>query len=74
MVSAVSYTYDQGTNGGKHRTSMSNESGSTSWDIAVLRDSNGMWYIMGQGYLRWYLAGDYPLPVRDTNADGDAYE
>ena len=35
MVSAVSYTYDQGTDGAKHRTSMSDdESGSTSWGLA----------------------------------------
>jgi len=47
--------------------------GDGSLDIAVLRPSNGKWYIMGQSPISWFVAGDYPLPVRDTNADGDVY-
>ena len=43
-------------------------------DIAILRPSNGKWFIQGVGNFSWYAAGDYPLPVRDTNADGDVYQ
>jgi len=43
-------------------------------NLAVLRPSNGKWYIQGVGTFSWYASGDFPLPVRDTNADGDPYQ
>ncbi|RLD09296.1 MAG: hypothetical protein DRI56_04500 [Chloroflexota bacterium] len=48
--------------------------GDGSLDIAVQRPSNGKWYVIGIGPVKWYSAGDFQLPVRDTNADGDAHE
>lgn len=43
-------------------------------DIAVVRPSDGKWYIKDQMNVWYYILNDYPLPVRDTNADGDPYE
>jgi phosphoserine phosphatase len=43
-------------------------------DLAVLRESNGKWYIKDVGNYTWYASGDYPLPVRDTDADGDPHQ
>jgi len=43
-------------------------------EYAVLRPSNGKWYIKDVGTFSWYASGDFPLPVRDTNADGDPYQ
>jgi len=43
-------------------------------EYAVLRPSNGKWYIKDVGTFSWYASGDFPLPVRDTNADGDPHE
>jgi hypothetical protein len=47
--------------------------GDGDYDIAVLRPSNGKWYIKDQGIVKWYQSGDFPLPVRDTNGNGEAY-
>ena len=38
-------------------------------DIAVYRPSNGNWYILGQVFTSWGLAGDLPVPG-DYDGDG----
>ena len=46
-------------------------------DFAFFRPSNGFWYVLDDGIASWTLFGtgtDYPLPVRDTNADGDPWQ
>ena len=47
--------------------------GNDSTDMAIVRLSNGKWYIQGGSTVWHYLPGNFPLPVRDINADGDEY-
>ncbi|MBN1305662.1 MAG: pre-peptidase C-terminal domain-containing protein [Anaerolineales bacterium] len=45
-------------------------------DLAIIRPSNGYWYVREPAITQggWYAAGDFPLPARDTNGDGDPWQ
>jgi hypothetical protein len=43
-------------------------------DIAYFRPSNSRWYVLGNASVAYGSSTDFPLPVRDTNGDGDPYQ
>ncbi|MGB2963319.1 MAG: hypothetical protein WBB69_04975 [Anaerolineales bacterium] len=44
------------------------------WDVAVIQQATGKWYIKDQFKLTYGNSGDFPLPTFDTNGDGDPYQ
>ena len=42
-------------------------------NLDCLVEENGKWYIKDQFTTNYGLNGDFPLPVRDTNSDGDPH-
>jgi hypothetical protein len=44
-------------------------------DFAVVRPSSNTWYVRDPAITQvYYAAGDFPLPARDTNGDGDPWQ